>query len=92
MDILKNMIKTKYLVLLHFEKFDRIFGVYWILVFGYHHSYFLDKVFNYQSSVYNGCHDVLMMSMMSMMSMNGIYYQFIMLLCLELSKVKLYIY
>ena len=28
----------------------------------YHYSYFLDNEFKFQSSVCNGCHDVLMMS------------------------------
>ena len=28
----------------------------------YHYRYFLDKRFRFQLNVYNGCHDVLMMS------------------------------
>ena len=38
-----------------------------------HYWYFLDKPFQFQSHIYNGCHNVLMMSVM--MSVRGVYYR-----------------
>ena len=44
----------------------------------FHYKYFLDKGFRFQATVFNGCHDVLMMSMnlnnIAILNIHGIDY------------------
>ena len=44
-----------------------------------HYQYFLDEGFKFQSDIYNGCHDVLMMSMnlsdFAILNINGADYR-----------------
>ena len=61
-----------------------------------HYWYFLDKGFKFQASVRNGCPDVLMMSTnlnsIAILNIHDVDYRCVIIILLELSKVKPLIY